>query len=65
MGVTGNARLLLGYVDGCLSVARQTRFDGPFYEVVEVDSSAGTAVIRNVETDNTYRLAVVQIEGDE
>ena len=65
MGVTGNAQLLLGYIVGCLRVAEETRFQSPFYEGCDADAAAGTAIIRNLETGNTYRISVVQLERTE
>lgn len=58
MGVTDNARLLLGFLSGKFS-------HGDHYHIQEVNASAGTAVIENDMTENTYLVSVIQIGGVE
>lgn len=61
MGVTANAVLLLGYIGGRLLLGP----DDTMYEFVEADAAAGTQIVRHRLTDNTYRIAVVQLAGSE
>ncbi|MGI4732908.1 MAG: hypothetical protein ACRYFW_14340 [Janthinobacterium lividum] len=63
MGVTGNAILLLGYVGA--GIIWPPSGDAPTYELDEVDSAAGTQVVRHIRTGNTYRISIVQLDGVE
>lgn len=59
MGVTDNARLLLGYIAAAVAVAGR-RGD---YEIESIDAAGGTQVLRHGKTGNTYRVSVVQLSG--
>jgi hypothetical protein len=61
MGVTGNAILLLGFIAGCIDA----RAPDTWYELESVDAQEGTQILRNVDTGNTFRVSVVQLEGTE
>ena len=62
MGVTDNARLLLGHIAGAMAQAGRGELA---YDVGSIDAAGGSQVVRHVGSLNAYRIPVVQIEGIE
>ena len=58
--LTDNARILLGYLVGSIRPSAH-----PAYGIAAIDAAGGSVVVENYDTENTYRISVVQIGGVE
>jgi hypothetical protein len=58
LGVTGNARLLTGYIAGSI-------MNKDDYSVVKFHAETAELILKHNVTKNTYRVSVEQLTGTE